>query len=235
MIAPPLTGQTRESDAIYYRDGVTNPVSEWLMGRARRDLYALFLRELAPTSTTTILDIGVSTVEAVSSNALERFYPYQKMITCAGLGNGDEVKRQYPDVNYVPIEAGARLPFADQQFDIAYSNAVLEHVGGPSQRAMFVSEALRVAKAIFFTVPNCWFPVEHHTGIPALHYMPSLFRRMLAGGAKSYWSDPKNLDFLSKRLLRREFMVYGDVRLRYCGLWLGSWSSNIALILKRAD
>jgi SAM-dependent methyltransferase len=228
------TGRSGDDrDAIYYRDGVTNSLAEWAMNRARQDVYNEFCRSFAFDPATTILDIGVSMVETADSNALERFYPYKNKLTCAGLGDGAEFKQRYSEVQYVRIEAGERLPFADQQFDIAYSNAVLEHVGGPEQRAYFLSEACRVAKAIFFAIPNHWFPIEHHSGVPLVHYAPSLFRRVLRNGKKAFWSDRNNVDFLSKSSLRRELASFPNVDMTYCGLRLGCFSSNVALVIKR--
>ncbi len=217
------------SDAIYYRDGVTNSLAERGMRAARRQMYNLFCRELSPTSRTTILDIGVSTVDGPEANALEKLYPYPNMITCAGLDDGAEVKRTLPGVNYVKIAPDKRLPFDDKQFDIAYSNAVLEHVGGPEARKAFMSEAMRVSKSVFLAIPNRWFPIEHHTGLPFLHYSPSFFRRVLKGGEKDYWTRQENLDFLSKSILRHEFRQWNP-RLRYAGLMLGPLSSNVALV-----
>jgi SAM-dependent methyltransferase len=223
--------ESSSSDAIYYRDGVTNSFAERAMRAARRQIYELFCRELAPVPATTILDIGVSTVDGPEANTLEKLYPHPNMITCAGLDDGGDVKQTLPGVHYVQIASGSPLPFADKQFDIAYSNAVLEHVGGPKARMAFMSEAMRVAKSVFFAIPNRWFPIEHHTGLPFLHYAPSLFRRALSGGDKEYWTQQENLDFLSKSALCREFRQWNP-RLMYAGLVLGPFSSNVVMVCK---
>ena len=221
-----------ESDAIYYRDGVKTPIAEWLMRRARQDIFGFFCQEFPANPTRTILDIGVSLVETAESNAIERLYPYQNKLTCAGIGDGHGFQKRYPEAKYVRIEPGRRLPFGDKQFDVAYSNAVLEHVGGEAERAAFLAEAVRVSKAVFFAIPNHWFPVEHHTGTPLIHYLPPLFRKFLKGGKKSYWADVKNVDFLSKSSLRHEFRNYTGLRMKYCGIRLGPFSSNVALVIK---
>lgn len=81
------------------------------------------------------------------------------MMTCAGLGDGGNFLTAFPHLAYVQIAADNALPFADQEFDVVFSNAVLEHVGGREQRRRFVSEVLRVGCDAFIWVPNRWFPV----------------------------------------------------------------------------
>jgi SAM-dependent methyltransferase len=220
-------------DSIYYRDGASLPSSRYFIRKAREEMFSLFMSELKPTSTSTILDLGVSDEENSEANILEKRYPHQDRLTCAGLGNGRMVLSCYPGIEYIKIFAGKALPFDDGAFDIVYSNAVLEHVGGPEGRRHFILEALRIGRVVFLTVPNPWFPVEHHTGIPFLHYNPRLFRSALRGTRLNHWSDPRNLDFLGKRRLFAEWPGQRPPKLVYTGLKFGPFSSNIAIIGER--
>jgi SAM-dependent methyltransferase len=220
-------------DSIYYRDGVDKSWSMNVLKVARQRMFELFLRTIKPTAESTVLDIGVSDDENDGANFLEKHYPWQRNIICAGLGDGAQVKARYPEVRYQKISANERLPFGDKSVDIACSNAVLEHVGGPIERANFIREHLRVAHSVFLTVPNRWFPVEHHTGIPLLHYSSTLFRRALAGGDKSYWVDPRNMDFIGRALLLREWPVSERPEIYMTGIPLGRFSSNIAVVVRR--
>ena len=219
-------------DSAYYR-ATELPSARFFLAAARSRLYALFCREFPPDPRARILDIGSSTVENESANFLEKLYPYPDKITCAGLGGGAEIKAAYPDVSYTRIERGRPLPFPDGAFDIAYSNAVLEHVGNAAARHRFLGEALRVARNVFITVPNRWFPVEHHTGIPLLHFSPTLFRRALKSTRFGHWADPENLEFLSARLLERECAAWPGARIVHGGLPLSRFSSNVAIVWNR--
>lgn len=219
-------------DAVYYEAATSLPRAAAILAQARLRMFHLLMSELKPTSTTTILDIGASEHETREANFLEKLYPYPGNITCAGIGDGAEIRAANPAVNYIPIKPGQPLPFDDGSFDIAYSNAVLEHVGGPEQRRIFLKDTLRVARAVFMTVPNRWFPVEHHTGIPFLHYWPELFRRTLGGTRLDYWSHLENVDFLSIPLLRSEWPIPSPPRIVHTGIRLGSLSSNIAIIFR---
>ena len=68
---------------------------------------------------------------------------------------------------------GRELPFADGEFDLGFSNAVVEHVaGGREGQRQFVHELCRVARRVFVTTPNRFFPLEVHTLLPFAHWLP---------------------------------------------------------------
>lgn len=225
-------GAPASVDSIYYRDAGSMIGARGISARARAAMYALFVRELRPTASTTILDVGVSDEEGPETNMLEKQHPWPGNIVCGGLGDGRELRKSYPGLSYVKIDGSRGLPFHDKAFDIGWSNAVLEHVGGRDQRAEFLRELVRVSRSIFITVPNRWFPVEHHTGIPFLHWNAGLFRSSLRATPLRHWAEAGNMDFLSKRILLKEWPGDGPVDVYYTGLRLGPFSSNLALVAK---
>src|SRR5215469_9369494 len=83
------------------------------------------------------------------------------------------------------------LPFADKGFAIATSNAVLEHVGSADHQALFVRELTRVARKVFISVPNRYFPVEYHTAIPFLHFWDASFTLACRALGKTDWADER--------------------------------------------
>lgn len=213
-------------DGVYYPGGITAQVSLF----ARRAMYRLFEREMAPGANTKLLDVGVSDTESVETNILERLYPYPQNITAAGIGSAESFAVSHPGVPFIPIEPGGALPFADKQFDIVCSNAVLEHVGGVAERRFFLSELIRVGKGLFLTIPHRWFPIEHHTATPLLHFHPPSFRSYCRGMGKEYWADPAHLEFLDRRQVLAEWPDARPPRVAWTGLWLGPWSSNLAIV-----
>ena len=121
-----------------------------------------------------------------------------EQITAVGLGSGEDFRAAYPLTQYMQIAANQRLPFADRQFDIATSNAVLEHVGSPEHQELFVHELIRVARKVFISVPNRYFPVEHHTAIPFLHYSDAAFHLACRALGKMEWTEAENLILMSR-------------------------------------
>jgi hypothetical protein len=229
--ATPLTdGDSFSHDRVYYGSAGRFALQRWLSRISRQRILGDFVRELNPTPETRILDIGASGVETREANMLEKFYPWPHNITAAIVGDTSKFLRAHPEGNAVQIVPGGRLPFPDKSFDIAYSSAVLEHVGGRAQRRAFIAEAARVARAVFIVLPNGWFPVEHHTGVPFFHYLPSLFRRLLAGTGLDYWSHEQNLDFITPGMLAREWPSATSPTIRYAGLPFGVLSSNLIAV-----
>ena len=166
--------------------------------RSRRRKFGLFMETMAPTAETTVLDIGVEDVGfgehagCATLNFFEELYPWPAQITALGLHEGDRFRRRYPQARYVRGDA-LELPFADDAFEIAFSNAVIEHVGGRDAQRRFVAEALRVARRAFVTTPNRWFPVEVHTRLPLVHWLPEQLAHRAYELARKPWAKENHL------------------------------------------
>jgi hypothetical protein len=162
-------GAVMPVDEEYYREVSPGSVAERLLISARNRIFQDFNAHIRPSHSDQVLDVGVSDVVNDGANVLERSYPHQNNITACGLGTGVQFKRAFPLVRYIQIEPNVRLPFDDNTFDIATSNAVLEHVGSLENQLFFVHELCRVARRVFISVPNKFFPIEHHTALPIAH------------------------------------------------------------------
>jgi SAM-dependent methyltransferase len=187
--------------------------------RSRRRKFQLFLAELHPTADTSVLDVGADELAfgegdgCGTLNFFEEMYPWPERITALGLHDGAGFRARYPGIRYVQGDACA-LPFEDGEFDIVFSNAVIEHVGDRARQRLLVSEALRVGRRVFITTPNRRFPIEVHTRLPLVHWLP----HRIAHGAyravgKSYATE---IQLLSKSDL--ESFLPGHVRI--IKLWL---------------
>ena len=192
--------------------------------RSRRRKLALFLELLQPGPATTVLDVGVDEVSSGepggesgcrTHNFLEERYPWPERLTALGLHDGRRFRERYQQIPYVQGDACA-LPFADDSFDVVHSNAVIEHVGGPERQESFVREALRVGRRVFLTTPNRWFPVEVHTRLPLVHWLPDALAGRVYDVTGKSWARENHL--LGPAELRALFPV--PVRISNLGLTL---------------
>jgi len=147
-----------------------------ISARSRRRKLELFIRELSPTPETTVVDVGVTDTgfgeDAYGThNFFEALYPWPERITAVSTQHLDRFSEAFPRVRAVRAD-GRDLPFADGEFDVGFSNAVLEHVGGRDDQRAFVEELCRVARRVFLATPNRWFPVDSHTLLPFVHWLP---------------------------------------------------------------
>jgi hypothetical protein len=217
-------------DQRYYEVARPGSVAERVVVAARDAIYDDFVRLTRPTPDSRVLDVGVSDVVGAAGNVLERKYPHLHRVTAVGLGAARDFQDAFPQVAYRQIAPDEALPFADASFDIATSNAVLEHVGSQPAQAAFVAELARVARRVFISVPSRFFPVEHHTGIPFLHWTDISFGLACRALRKQDWADPKNLILMTPGRLRR-LAPPGAARIGYTGFRLGPFSSNLYMLL----
>jgi SAM-dependent methyltransferase len=193
--------------------------------RSRRRKFALFMETMAPTAETRVLDIGVDDFafgdlsrnesSCRTLNFFEDMYPWRDQITALGLHEGGRFRESYPDVHYVRGDA-LELPFEDRSFDVVFSNAVIEHVGGADEQRRFVAEALRVAPRAFVTTPNRWFPIEVHTRLPLVHWLPDTISHRAYDLVRKPWAKRNRL--LGPGAFRDLFA--GEVRIVNLGLSL---------------
>ena len=171
--------------------------------RSRQRKLRLFLDELRPDAETSVLDVGADELGfgdgdgCATMNFFEEHYPWPERITALGLHDGAGFRARYPRIEYVQGDACA-LPFADGQFDVVFSNAVIEHVGGRERQRRFVSEAIRVGRRVFLTTPNRRFPIEVHTRLPFVHWLPDAISPSACTALQAR-SSATELDLLTRR------------------------------------
>ncbi len=125
----------------------------------RQKKYQCFIEQMQPNKHSEILDVGITEDDAYSGvNFLEKNYPYKERITALTIEEVPNFKRNFPQIKVIKYD-GKCFPFADREFDIGWSNAVIEHVGDYDNQLFFLSELLRTSKNIFITTPNRWFPI----------------------------------------------------------------------------
>jgi hypothetical protein len=66
------------------------------------------------------------------------------------------------------------------RFDLAHANSVIEHLGQWPRIERFAA-ILRAVPAYYCQTPYFWFPLEVHTMVPFLHWLPESLRAKIYG------------------------------------------------------
>lgn len=203
----------------------------------RRRMFQRFLADTEVSPGETVADVGATSDRGYEhSNYLEAWYPEKAAITAVGIDDASFLEQLYPGMTFVCAN-GLDLPFADRSFDIVHSSAVLEHVGSFANQVRFIEQCARVARrAIFLTTPNRWFPVEFHTVLPLVHWLPkSAFRALMRKTGRGFFADETNLNLMTARdLARAAAAAKGMDRfaVRVSSVGLAGWPSNLLLVAR---
>jgi hypothetical protein len=84
-----------------------------------------------------------------------------------------------PNMRWI-VGDGCNLPFEDKEFDVVFSNSVIEHLGCYDSQSSFAREIRRVGRNYWVQTPDPRFPVEPHYLSPFIHWLPVEQRRKIA-------------------------------------------------------
>jgi hypothetical protein len=145
------------------------------LSRASRECkLRLFESLLRPQSGMRVLDVGAEAgLGAGDSLQFLDTYRWPAQLSAVNL-DPDHIARiraRYPGIDARVADA-RRLPWPDKCFDLVWSNAVIEHVGGPEDQRQMAREIMRVGRNWFVTTPNRWYPFEFHLRLPLVTWLP---------------------------------------------------------------
>jgi ubiquinone/menaquinone biosynthesis C-methylase UbiE/putative flippase GtrA len=202
----------------------------------RKQMFQAFIDEFTPQPSESLLDIGVTSDQSyTSSNYLEVLYPYKDRVTAVGIDDASFLETLYPGMTFKHANALA-LPFEDASFDLVHSSAVLEHVGSAANQAKMVDECLRVARrGVCITTPNRWFPVEVHTQVPLVHWLPkAMCRAIYKNTGYAFFADEANLNLTTEAELRQIMARFPTYKYSFAPSRLWGWTSNLVLMVHKS-
>jgi len=124
--------------------------------------------------------------------------------------NIESEENNYSNIKFVKGDARNLSCYKDSEFDIVFSNSVIEHVGSKSDQEKMASEIVRTGKRYYVQTPNYYFPFEPHFLFPLFQFFPLFFKKFLLKNFSMGWFDKANDDseameiINSIRLLRKK-------------------------------
>jgi hypothetical protein len=200
-------------------------------------MFDIFVREFSPGPEARVADFGVSGHRDHPAHYFfESLYPHRQSLTVIGRVAEGALwfPEAFPGLKF--IEADLRsVPFPDGYFEAGLCNAVVEHAGSRDEQAALVREVCRVCRNVMFTTPNKWFPIELHTFVPFIHWLPDrVYRILLTSMGLGYFADVHNLNLLDSASFLELFPHDRENRLIEVGLPFLA-TNLVCLSRKRGD
>lgn len=113
--------------------------------------------------------------------------------------------------------------FADGQFECAFSNSVIGHVGDWDRQQQMAREIRRVGRGYFVQTPNHHFPIDWRTLVPFFHWLPTrlqawCFQRFRVGTYRRA-PDAQTAEHWATRIrnltLREMRLLFPDAEIRH--------------------
>jgi len=92
-----------------------------------------------------------------------------------------------PNMTCVVGDATSMPEYADKQFDVVFSNSVIEHVGSFEQQRKMAQEVQRVGKRFYVQTPNRYFPIEPHFLLPFFQFYPLGLKVFIVTHIRTPW------------------------------------------------
>ena len=132
------------------------------------------------------------------------------------------------------IENFSEYEIENFKSDLVVSNATIEHVGNYNNQKTMVSNMNKLSKKIvIISTPYRYHPLEFHTKIPFIHWLPKKIHRMILKKFNLvFYSKEENLNLLSKSDLS-SFIKNERIRSEFKYIKFLFLRSNLIFILKK--
>jgi hypothetical protein len=101
--------------------------------------------------------------------------------------NPDSLPATHTKIKTVVGDARNMKMFGDKEFDIVFSNSVIEHVGDYNDQRQMINEITRVGKKYFIQTPNLYFIIEPHFVFPFFQFLPLELKTWLVSHLSLGW------------------------------------------------
>ena len=132
------------------------------------------------------------------------------------------------------IENFSEFEIENFKSDLVVSNATIEHVGNYDNQKVMVSNMIKLSKKmVIISTPYRYHPLEFHTKIPFIHWLPKkIHRKILKKFNLDFYSKEENLNLLSKSDLS-SFIKNEKIRSEFKYIKFLFLRSNLIFILKK--
>jgi hypothetical protein len=205
--------------------------------KKRKEMKEVIIQHLNNEKFSEALDIGTTNdLENESSNYLIKNLPN---ITLYRSISNQKIENKFfsKSLNKSILSEFSAIEIQDFKSELVISNATIEHVGKFENQIKMVENIIKLSKKFFIiNTPNRYHPLEFHTKLPLIHWLPKkIHRKLLSLTGFTYSAKEENLNLLSKNELRIilnrfDFIEYTILNIKFFG-----FISNYIVIGKKIN
>ncbi len=153
----------------------------WVGNQFRKNRFGLFLDLLKDFEGTERMEEGLRILDIGGREAFWESMGFANSKHQFTILNVEDEKRPPRHDNFKTVVGDARKLTGVYRgdYDLVFSNSVIEHVGKWEDQVAMASEIHRIADAYLVQTPNYYFPLEPHFHVPYFQMMPLEVRTKL--------------------------------------------------------
>ena len=206
-----------------------------IVKRKRNEIVFKIRNNININALNSIVDVGTTNDDLLeSSNYI--IYQFDDIKTKKSISN-QKIVNKYFDINYEKsITENLSLDELDiLSSDIVISSATIEHVGNDNNKKKMVKNISLLAKKCFvITTPNRYYPIDFHTKLPFIHFLPKKIHRfILTLIGMNFFAREENLDLISYRQLNFILKDIKNFHIQIKKIKFFGLTSNFIVIAKK--
>ena len=204
-----------------------------IMLDARNEFFNLFLVNNYYSKYKSVIDIGSTPSTDKEQNTFLEKTKDNQNITCLSNQDCRILQKKYKNIKKIIIGDARNTMLENDSFTIVHSNATIEHVGSFENQVSFVQEMLRISKeSVFIQTPNRFYPLDFHTILPFIHWLPKkIHRRILKLLKMGFYSKEENLNLLTAKELKKICEILKIKKYKILKYKLLFLTSNLILVI----
>ena len=126
--------------------------------------------------------------------------------------NTELINTKYENLISIRKDARDLSEFRNKEFDIVFSNSLIEHVGNFTVQKTMAEEISRIGKSYFIQTPNYYFPLEPHFLFPYFQLLPKKLKIYLLCHFNLGWFKKSEKSEAKKIIDSIELLKYKELK-----------------------
>jgi len=200
--------------------------------KKREEMFDIIKKNINLDNIKSVLDVGTTSDNLLeSSNFLIKQFEFIKIKK--SISDQKILNDNYFDITFNgSITENLNDNFESLKSDLLICSATIEHLGNLSDIKKGLDNIVNLSNKYFIiTTPNRYHPIEFHTKIPFIHFLPKkLYRKLLMFFGDKFFSKEENLNLLSKKDLKNLISDYKNISYSIYKVKLFSFTSNFIIV-----